>query len=224
MKTKKRILILEDDRNILNANRMALELSGYEVAGAGTIAEARQLIRENPPDLLLLDILLPDGNGLEFCRELKKESPVRILFLSALGEKKSVIEGLRAGGDDYLAKPYLTEELLLRVQALLRRGIANEKQERYFTGPLEWNPLSLQVFIDGKDLLLQPREYAILRLLCENEGKYVSGEDLYSKVWNSPVIGGLSPVHNHIYSLRTKLDPYGIRIDSARGEGYRIVF
>lgn len=119
---KATLLIVEDDLNILRANTAALELEGYRVLAAETLESARSAAKACPPDLILLDILLPDGNGLDFCGELRGESGVRILFLSALGEKADVLAGLRAGGDDYIAKPYDMDELILRVEALLRRG------------------------------------------------------------------------------------------------------
>lgn len=222
MKNTKQILILEQDEKALKENCSVLEQAGYEVLCTASVAEARKQIRQKPVDLLLLDIPLSDGIGLSFCKEAREETAVRIMFLSDRSERQSIMEGLLTCGDDYLFKPYLTEDLLLRVQALLSLD-STMRQGHFFTGPLEWNQISLQVFIRGRDLLLQPREYSILRLLCSSQGRYVSGEELYRQVWNSPVISSLSPVHNHIYSLRAKLSRYGIHIESARGEGYRIL-
>ncbi len=115
------ILIVEDDYDILRANRTALVLKGYSVLEADTLKKGRRFVKELSPDLIILDILLPDGNGLAYCEELRGKNDVPILFLSALNTKKDVLAGLRAGGDDYMSKPYDMDELILRVDALLRR-------------------------------------------------------------------------------------------------------
>jgi DNA-binding response OmpR family regulator len=216
------ILIVEDNRNILSANRELLELSGYRVITASSLAEGRKKVREEHPDLIILDIMLPDGNGLELCRELRENSDVRILFLSALNTKDDVIRGLREGGDDYLGKPYLTEELLLRVAALLRRNASAAGQKPERTGPLFWYPASRQVFVKGKDLLLKPMDYAVLELLCQNRDRFLTSEEIYKKVWNAKPGEDIHPVQNHISELRNKLESYGISISSERDRGYRI--
>lgn len=214
------ILIVEDDRNISRATASMLELQGYRVYTASTLAEGKVLADKCSPDLIVLDILLPDGNGLDYCRTLRgNDSGVRILFLSALNTKEDVIKGLRAGGDDYLSKPYLTEELLLRIDALLRRGrFIPDKPDK--VGPLVWNRISRQVFFKGRDLLLKPREYAVLDFLCREPEHYYPTEEIFRVVWNAEPLSDLSPVHNHIYSLRKKLEGTGIVIAYSRTRGY----
>jgi len=216
------ILVIEDDKNISRATRAMLELEGYRAYTAETLAEGNLLTEKYKPDLTVLDILLPDGNGLDYCRTLREQNNGgRILFLSALNTHEDVINGLRAGGDDYLAKPYITDELLLRIKALLRRGrIGASAPDR--SGPLVWNRLSRQVEAGGKDLLLTPREYAVLELLCSEPGRYFTPEDIYKAVWNSEPLENLGPVHNHIYSLRQKLAGSGAEIRSTRSRGYMI--
>jgi len=216
------ILVIEDDKNISRATRAMLELEGYRVYTAETLAEGNTLTEKYKPDLTVLDILLPDGNGLDYCRTLREQNNGgRILFLSALNTHEDVINGLRAGGDDYLAKPYITDELLLRIKALLRRGrIGESALDR--SGPLVWNRLSRQVAVNGQDLLLTPREYAVLELLCGEPGQYFTPEEIYKAVWNSEPLENLSPVHNHIYSLRQKLAGSGAEIRSTRSRGYMI--
>lgn len=216
------ILVVEDDKNISRATRAMLELEGYRVYTADTLAEGKALTEKYKPDLIVLDILLPDGNGLDYCRTLREQNDGgRILFLSALNTHEDVINGLRAGGDDYLAKPYLTDELLLRIKALLRRGRIGASTPDG-TGPLVWNRLSRQVTADGKDLLLTPREYAVLALLCQEPGHYFAPEEIYRNVWNAEPLDNLSPVHNHIYSLRRKLEGTGVVIRSNRSCGYTV--
>ena len=216
------ILVIEDDKNISRATRAMLELEGYRVETAETLAEGDALTEKYKPDLTVLDILLPDGNGLDYCRTLREQNDGgRILFLSALNTHEDVINGLRAGGDDYLSKPYITDELLLRIKALLRRGrIAASAAGR--TGPLVWNRLSRQVAANGQDLLLTPLEYAVLELLCGEPGRYFTPEEIYKAVWNSEPLENLGPVHNHIYSLRLKLSGSGAEIRSTRSRGYMI--
>lgn len=219
-----KILIVEDDADILTANRDLLELAGYRVTTARTLAAGRERVARERPDLIILDILLPDGNGLDLCEELREGSDVRILFLSALNTRADIIEGLRRGGDDYLGKPYLTEELLLRVQALLRRSVHPIPPKTTNTGPLEWQPSSRQVSIDGEDLLLSPREYVLLELLCANQDRWISADEIYRSAWNAEPNGDAHAVHNHISTLRTKLAPHGVRIESKRSFGYRVTW
>ena len=216
------ILVIEDDKNISRATRAMLELEGYRVYTAETLAEGNALTKRCKPDLIVLDILLPDGNGLDYCRTLRRQNDGgRILFLSALNTHEDVINGLRAGGDDYLAKPYVTDELLLRIKALLRRGRIGAG-EPDSTGPLLWNRLSRQVTADGMNLLLTPHEYAILEFLCGEPGRYFTPEEIYKAVWNAEPLENLGPVHNHIYSLRQKLSGTGAEIRSTRSRGYMI--
>ena len=217
-----KILIIEDDSDILAANRDLLELAGYRVSTARSLAAGRNAVERDNPDLIVLDILLPDGNGLDLCRELREGSDVRILFLSALNTPSDIVEGLRQGGDDYLGKPYLTEELLLRVQALLRRSVRPVPPQTRTTGPLVWQPSAHQVHIGGEDLLLSPREYAVLELLCVNRDRWVSAEEVFRNVWNAEPNGDVHAVHNHVSALRAKLAPHGVRIELKRGTGYRI--
>lgn len=115
------LLLVEDSKEVLEDNRKALVAAGYEVLAASTLAGARERLARRQPDLILLDVLLPDGNGVELCRELRDSTAAPILFLTSLGESEQIVEGLRAGGDDYVTKPYRMEELLARVEAQLRR-------------------------------------------------------------------------------------------------------
>ncbi len=218
--SKNLILLIEDDPDIASANRIMLELEGYSVIEARTLKKGKELVENASPDLVVMDIMLPDGNSLDYCRELRGKSGVRILFLSALGTKEDIVEGLRAGGDDYLAKPYIMDELILRIQALMRRG--NMEQEETNPEGLTFNSLSNQAFYNGKDLMLKPKEYAVLELLNKNRDYYLSAEEIYSAVWNIDGGDDLSTVHNHIYSLRKKLTGTGYSIELKRGRGYQL--
>ncbi len=218
--SKSLILLIEDDPDIASANKIMLELEGYSVIEARTLKKGKELVESASPDLVVMDIMLPDGNSLNYCRELRGKSGVRILFLSALGTKEDIVEGLRAGGDDYLAKPYIMDELLLRIQSLMRRGNMNQSDTNQ--DGLTFNSLSNQAFYDGKDLMLKPKEYAVLELLDKNRDFYLSAEEIYSAVWNTEGGDDLSTVHNHIYSLRKKLADTRFSIELKRGRGYRL--
>lgn len=218
------ILIVEDDYDILNANKEAMELEGYKVATANTLEKGRKIAEECAPDLIILDILLPDGNGLKYCAELRGKSGIRILFLSALNAKADVLAGLKAGGDDYMSKPYDMEELVLRVDALLRRGslIKSENSSLKLNG-LEINLINRRAFLNGQDLLLSPKEFTLLEILIKNNGSHVSSKELYMKVWGMNPTNDVRTVKEHISRLRNKLgENSGFTILSKRGKGYRL--
>jgi DNA-binding response OmpR family regulator len=191
---------------------------------ADTLSKGRQIVEEYLPDLIILDILLPDGNGLQYCEELRGKSGIRILFLSALNTKSDLLAGLRAGGDDYMAKPYDMDELLLRVEALLRRGKPIRVDEPAITMyGLEMNFVSRRALLDGRDLLLKPKEFSLLEMLVRSQGKTVPVEELYAKVWNMNAAGDVRTVKEHISRIRSKLDENStLTIVSKRGKGYHL--
>lgn len=223
---KAMILIIEDDYDIRSANCAALELEGYMVMEADTLARGRSMAEESAPDLIILDILLPDGNGLCYCEELRGKSGVRILFLSALGTKTDTLAGLRAGGDDYIAKPYDMEELLARVEALLRRGrLIGQEEPMLRLGGLELDSISRRALQNGRDILLKPKEFALLEVLVRSHGKTVAVDELYEKVWGMNSAGDVRTVKEHISRIRSKLgENSGLSIVSERGRGYCITW
>ena len=219
------ILLVEDDRDINLANRCALELEGYRVVSATTLSLGLRLAAELHPDLVLLDVLLPDGNALNAGRRMADEMGCSILYLSCLADSDDVIAGLKSGGDDYLAKPYVMEELLLRVDAVLRRRPprSGEAPSGASTGRLVWREAALAVTLDGEALPLSPREYAVLTYLRNNADRYVSAEELAREVWLvedwRDVEGS---VHNAVSALRRKIDGTGCNVGLVRGLGYRL--
>lgn len=223
---KSTILIVEDDTDILNANRTALELEGYLVLEADTLKKGQMMVKEHSPDLIMLDILLPDGNGIVLCEELRCENSIRILFLSALGTKADVLSGLRAGGDDYIAKPYDMDELILRVEALLRRGkLIGREEPPQVLGRLTLNHTSRRAFLSGRDILLKPKEFALLAVLADNSGEAIPAEELYKKVWGLDISGDVRTVKEHISRIRSKLGAENdFSIVSERGKGYRLEY
>lgn len=216
------ILLVEDNPHIMKINAEALTLYGYEVLQAATAKACRQAMEWHPVDLVVLDIMLPDGDGVQLCRELKENYRVPILFLSALGESRDVVEGLRAGGDDYLAKPYDLEELAARIEARLR-------QERARSRYLSYGPLRLDVFsgrgcLGDTDLQLTQKEFAVLLLLVQHAGETVSKEEVLREVWNVEAEDDSRALWTLISRLRRKLDSERSRLEisSRRGDGYTL--
>lgn len=231
MSESKIILLVEDDENLLNSNRLLLESEGYLVLSAETLREARGQLEKITPDVVVLDIILPDGNGLAFLAELRgpnsgfsllssQLSRVPVLLLTALDTNDDIMKGLDAGGDDYLPKPFDTGVFLTRIRAMLRR--AAHIPETLQKGALTLNVMSGQAYLGGEDMLLTRKEFALLLLLAQNEGKVFTAEKLYEDVWKQPMAGDDHPIKNTVYRLRKKLEAgnSGFEITAARGEGY----
>ena len=216
------ILLVEDNPHIMKINAEALTLYGYEVLQAATAKACRQAMEWHPVDLVVLDIMLPDGDGVQLCRELKENYRVPILFLSALGESRDVVEGLRAGGDDYLAKPYDLEELAARIEARLRQERARSRYVSY--GPLRLDVFSGRGCLGDADLQLTQKEFAVLLLLVQHAGETVSKEEVLREVWNVEAEDDSRALWTLISRLRRKLDSERSRLEisSRRGDGYTL--
>ena len=214
------ILLVEDNPHIMKINAQLLTLRGYQVLQAETAAQAREQLRWHPVDLIVLDILLPDGSGLELCRELKAQRPIPILFLTALGENQDVVEGLRAGGDDYLAKPYDLEVLVARIEARLR---ASGEVRRYFGyGGLKLDLLTMTGYVNGKDIQLTQKEFTALLLLARAAERKISQEELMEALWGPDAHAESRALWTLISRLRKKLNSQESRLEisSLRGGGY----
>jgi DNA-binding response OmpR family regulator len=214
------ILLVEDNRDIQEVNKnMLIRRGGYHVHLAKNLAEAQERLTEAVPDIIVLDILLPDGSGLDFLEDLRQNTDIPVLLLTALAKPGDAVKGLRAGGDDYLTKPYDNAELLARIESLLRR--ASHLPKTLTKGRLTLNMISGMAFINGRDLLLSPKEFAVLLLLAQNEGKTVSAEYLYTEVWGLPM-NDIRTLKKHISELRKKLETEtnDCEIVNVRGEGY----
>lgn len=224
MINKATILMIEDNLDILRANAAELRMENYRVLEADTLEAGRALAQREHPDLLLLDILLPDGSGLDYCREVFGQNAPRILFLSAMNTPEDVIAGLRAGGDDYITKPYLMQELLARIEAILRRAqIGVPEPQTLRVGSLELNGTAGRAYLAGEDLLLTPKEGALLEMLLSRLGQFITSAELYRLVWGMEAVD-TRPIRQHIRRLREKLGENApIFIESEQGSGYRIV-
>lgn len=214
----KRILLVEDNEQIMQGNERMLKRRGYEVIKALTLAEARIAIQEQMPDLFVLDIMLPDGSGLDFMVELRKYSQTPILLLTGLTTPDDIVRGLTAGGDDYLPKPYDFGVLLARVEALLRR--AQQVPERIHKGRLCLDVTADVATLDGADLLLSQKEFSLLLIFVQNEERFISAEYLYEKVWKQAMVGNSNTLKTTINRLREKIKSSDYRIAWSRGEGY----
>jgi len=211
---------VEDNEKIMFVNRQMLEWEGYEVAAAQTLAGARASISERRPDVIVLDIMLPDGSGLDFMRELRQSqnANIPILLLTGLAGQEDIVRGLAEGGDDYLTKPYDFPILLARIEALLRR--AGRVPEVIVKGRLALDVTADVAALDGRDLLLSQKEFALLLLFAQNEDRSVSGEYLYEKVWKAPMTSDSNALKSSIKRLRAKIEGSGWQIKWERGSGY----
>ena len=216
----KLILLIGDNEQIMNGNRRLLVRQGYETAAALTLAEARALVGPRRPDAIILDIMLPDGSGLDFMRELRANENygIPILLLTGLTTKEDIVRGLTVGGDDYLTKPYDFSELLARVEALLRRTA--RVPETVVKDRLALDITAGVATCDGADLFLTQKEFALLLIFISNQGRCMDTEYLYEKVWKAPMAGDSQALKKTIMRLRSKIKDSGWRIEWSRGEGY----
>jgi two-component system, OmpR family, response regulator RegX3 len=220
------ILLVEDERAITEPLAEALEREGFTTDVAGTAAEALEAAGNHAPDLVLLDIGLPDGSGLDVCRELRKESRVPIIMLTARGAEADRIVGLELGADDYIVKPFSAREVVARVRAVLRRAAPAPSDG---DGPIAIRDLSLdtarhEARLNGEPLELSRKEYELLRVLMENAGSLLTREALIDEVWDMNWFGSTKTLDVHISGLRKKLgdDPAEpLYIHTVRGVGFR---
>ena len=205
-------MLLEDDENLNRGIALKLQKEGYQVFSAFQISEAEKLFDENRIDLVISDITLPDGNGLEFCRKIRNKSKVFVLFLTAMDSEIDMVNGYDAGADDYITKPFNPLELVARVKSQLRRytqlGNMNQQAEGqvYKCGGLQINDDNKEVTVDGDPIKLTPIEYNTLLLLVKNAGKVFSIDEIYEKIWNEEAIGADNTVAVHIRHIREKIE------------------
>lgn len=225
--TTQRLLVVEDEPTLRELLSASLELSGFQVITAETGTQALEAVRAQRPDLIVLDVMLPDFNGFEVARRLR-ERPVGqeaghppILFLTARDAAEDRISGLRAGGDDYVTKPFNLEELILRIQAVLRRTSGRPSDGLLVVDDLELDPGSHQVTRSGQPVQLSPTEFSLLRVLMRNAGQVLSREQLLDQVWHYDFDGDDSIVASYISYLRRKIDTGEPKlIHTVRGTGY----
>ncbi len=214
------ILLVEDNPHIMKINETSLVMEGYRVLQAETAAACLEMLRNHDIDLIVLDIMLPDGNGVALCSQIKREYEVPILFLSALGENADIIAALRAGGDDYLPKPYDINVLIARVEARLR---AVHREKRVFRfGALRFDTEARLCFFGERELPLTQKEFSLLLQLARSSGQCVPKEELYEKVWGRPLQGDSTALYTAVSRLNAKLEgeKSPMTITFLRGRGY----
>jgi DNA-binding response OmpR family regulator len=223
---EQRILVVEDDEVIGDGLRQALETQGYAVAWAATGAEALRAAEAACPDLVVLDLGLPDLDGVSVCRRLRAARPsTTIVVLTARSAEIDVVVGLDAGADDYVIKPFRLAELLARIRAHLRRATLPEGDERLVAGALTVDRAARRVCIAGRELELRPKEFDLLALLMAEAGRAVGRERIMGEVWDEHWFGSTKTLDMHISALRRKLADAGDlpdRITTLRGVGYRL--
>jgi len=247
---KRTILLVEDEVSITEPLAEALSSEGFETQVAGTVAEALELARRDP-DLVLLDLMLPDGSGFDVCRELRKRSQVPIIMLTARGEEADRVVGLELGADDYVVKPFSAREVVARIRAVLRRTGAQEQTDdgpvevgalrvdparreerlagldltptKLSAGPITIDTAARIAYLDGTELDLTHREFDLLAYLVSHPGKAYTKAELLRRVWGWD-FGDSSTVTVHVRRLREKLEPDPTmprRIVTVWGVGYR---
>jgi DNA-binding response OmpR family regulator len=226
MPGRRTILMVEDERSITEPLSEALAREGFDTEVAGTAAGALELAARAEPDLVLLDVMLPDGSGYDVCRELRAGSRVPIIMLTARGEETDRIVGLELGADDYIVKPFSAREVVARIRAVLRRAGDHSAPP---DGPIEIGPMLLDrarraVALDGEELDLTRKEFELLQLLMSEAGSVITRERLIDEVWDVNWFGSTKTLDVHVSGLRRKLgdDSRSPRfIHTVRGVGFR---
>jgi DNA-binding response OmpR family regulator len=221
----KTILVVDDEEHIRELATLYLEQEGYGVLNASNGEEALEVARAKQPDLIVLDVMMPGLDGLDVCRELRKESDVPVLMLTARSEEIDRIVGLELGADDYMGKPFNPRELAARVKAILRRAEGGEKRDRgsVSVGPLTVDWQRREVTLDGASITLRNKEFELLRALAEHEGLVLSREQLLEQVWGYDYFGETRTVDVHVNQVRRKLGESVVSIQTVRGVGYKLV-
>lgn len=231
-----RVLIVDDEESIVTLLQFNLETSGYEVETAMNGTEAMQLATEKTFDLIILDLMLPELDGLEVCKQLRQQQIFTpILMLTAKDDEIDKILGLELGADDYMTKPFSPREVVARARAILRRveqqmmlhqpNVANAPIARVKCGEIELLPDNYEVYYQGQPIDLTPKEFELLLYLANHKGRVLSRDQLLNAIWEYEFVGDTRIVDVHISHLREKLEPNSkkpIYIKTIRGLGYKL--
>lgn len=222
-----KVLVIEDEPDIRKTVEYNLTREGFEVYGCGSIKEAKKLI-ENPNfSIILLDLMLPDGSGLDLCREVKSDSTTQdipIIILTAKDDEVDKVVGFELGADDYVTKPFSVRELILRVKAILKRNnktVSTPLEINRNFGSLKMDIESHEVFIDDEEVVLTALEFKLLNQLVERRGRVQTRDQLLSDVWGYSADVTTRTVDTHIKRLREKLGTMGKYVQTIRGVGYK---
>jgi len=227
---ERRVVIIEDERDVARLLEFNLRGAGFEVHTAGTGAEGLGAVRAHTPDVVILDLMLPDQSGYDVCKAIRNDPPIAdlgVLMLTAKGEPEDRILGLEVGADDYVVKPFVVREVVLRVTALANRLAERRARPATSTGttlkagPIELDPVTHDVRISGAPTQLRPLEYKLLQLLVSDPGRVFSREELLEQVWEMRGDINTRTVDVHVRRLRVSLGPAADVIETVHGFGYR---
>lgn len=218
------ILIVDDEESLTDLVSSALRFAGYDVATESNGFDALRHVKTSQPDLVVLDVNMPEIDGFEVCRRIRRDGlDVPVIFLTARDDIADLRVGFRQGGDDYLTKPFSLEELGLRIEALLRRSGVRDEPARLVVGDLALDEHAYQVWRDDHEISLSPTEFRLLRFLMINQGRVMSKAQIVDYVWNYDFDGNYGIVETYVSYLRKKLDdPDSELIQTVRGVGYVI--
>jgi two-component system KDP operon response regulator KdpE len=219
------VLVVDDEPQIVRALKVVLREAGFEAAPAENATEALDLAAVRTPDAAIIDLVLPDGDGVEVTRRLREWSEMPILVLSAVGEEEQKVRALEAGADDYVTKPFGTRELVARLQAALRRSSRTEEEPTIAVDGLEIDLAARLVRRHSDPVHLTPIEFELLRVLIRNRGRLMTHGALLKEVWGPQYTDDIQPLRTHIARLRAKIEPEGAEgpryIVTDPGVGYR---
>ncbi|HHW38495.1 MAG TPA: response regulator transcription factor [Bacillales bacterium] len=217
------VLVVDDEADMRRLIRMYLEKEGYACVEAEDGQVALDLLKTHTFDLIILDVMMPNVDGLTLCMKVRETSSVPIIFLTARGDEWDRVYGLKLGADDYIVKPFSPNELIARVDAVLRRAhpIVRDEEETLAFGPIQLNIKGRQVYLEGELINLTLKEYELLLFFCRHNGQALSREQLLENVWGFDYVGGVRTVDTHIKTLRLKLKSHGNLIQTVWGIGYK---
>ena len=220
---RRRVLVVDDEPQILRALRVVLRDAGFEAMPASTAQEALDLAALHPPDAAIVDLVLPDGDGIEVTRTLREWTKAPIIVLSAMGEEEQKVRALEAGADDYVTKPFGPRELVARLAATLRRAAPEQGEPVLRAEGLELDLAAHTVRVEGEEVHLTPIEYGLLTALMTNRGRLMTHKALLVDVWGPAYADDTATLRTHIANLRRKIEPGGSRrfIRTDPGVGYR---
>lgn len=220
-----KILVVDDDAAIRELASVYLRKEGFTVSAVADGPSALDAVRREKPALVVLDLMLPGMSGFDVCRELRKESNVPILMLTARNEDTDKIVGLELGADDYLTKPFNPREMVARVKAILRRaeGGARDQRGEVRVGPLTVDARKREARVSGREIELRAKEFDLLMAFASEPGRVFTREALLDQVWGYSYYGETRTVDVHVQHLRAKLAGSGVSIQTVRGVGYKLV-
>ena len=224
-----KILLVEDEPDIRKTLKYNFSRESFDVITAGSISEAKSLSSNNQVDLIILDLMLPDGSGLDFCRTIKsdeKKKSIPVIILTAKADEVDRVVGFELGADDYVTKPFSVRELVLRAKAVMKRGVNSQEDskkglETYKFGDLELDLDSHQAFINNQEINFTALEFRLLKHLIDRKGRVQTRDQLLGDVWGYSSSVTTRTVDTHIKRLREKLGDIGNHIQTIRGVGYR---